>query len=128
MFSLRAWIGTKPKGPKPGFVKVGSLDDFPDNSARVVVAFGRDIGVFHVGGTFQAIDNICPHSNRPIGTIDYDKDHVTCIWHGLRFALSSGICPEASHYRVVKYPVEVFENDVLVGPCLEDGPSDRGVD
>lgn len=122
MFDLKSWMGTKSKGRKPGYVKVGTLDDFPENSAKVVVAFGRDVGVFRVGGEFRAIDNICPHSNRPIGTIDYDESHVTCIWHGLRFSLHTGICPEAEHYRVLCYPVEVDDRDVLLGPGKESEP------
>ena len=117
MFDLKSWMGTKSTERKPGYVKVGTLEDFPDNSAKVVVAFGRDVGVFHVGGIFRAIDNICPHNNRPIGTIDYDESYAICIWHGLRFALDSGVCPEAQHYRVVTYPVEIENDNVLLGPA-----------
>ncbi len=117
MFDLKSWMGSKNETRTSGYVKVGTLDDFPENSAKVVVAFGRDVGVFRVGGTFRAIDNVCPHNNRPIGTIDFDDSYVICIWHGLRFALESGVCPEAEHYRVATYPVEVRNNDVLLGPA-----------
>ena len=116
MFSLTAWLGKKPSAPWPGYVKVGEVEQFPDNSAQVVVAFGRDIGVFHVAGEWKAIGNVCPHNNRPIGTIDFDDLHVTCIWHGLRFSLDSGVCPEAPHYTVQTYPVLIHKGDVMVGP------------
>jgi nitrite reductase/ring-hydroxylating ferredoxin subunit len=48
--------------------------------------------------------------------MEFDQAHVTCLWHGLRFRLDSGICPEAPHYRVRTFGVRVKDGRVWVGP------------
>ncbi|MDA0746204.1 MAG: nitrite reductase (NAD(P)H) small subunit [bacterium] len=98
------------------FVRVASLSEIPLDTGKVVVAMGREIGLFHVDGKLEAIDNICPHSYRPIGTAGLKGGEVTCVWHGLKFDLGTGTCPEAPHYSVAKYRVRVEGEDVFVGP------------
>jgi nitrite reductase/ring-hydroxylating ferredoxin subunit len=116
-FDLKAWIG---KGPDSAddddrdFVRVGRVSDLPPGAGKVVVVMGKDVGLFNCSGTFKAIENSCPHNNRPIGTVEFDDDHVTCLWHGLRFAFGSGICPEADHYRVPTYKVKVKGDEIWV--------------
>ena len=97
------------------FLDVASTGDVPPGKAKVVVAMGREIGLFNVEGRIEAIDNTCPHSVRPIGNMEFDGNMVTCLWHGLKFNVVSGDCPEAPHYKAKKYPVRVEGDRILVG-------------
>jgi len=85
---------------------------------------GRDVGLFNCSGTFKAVENACPHNNRPIGTVEFDDEHVTCLWHGLRFAFDTGVCPEAVHYRVQTYTVKVIDDEIWVSAFPDDPEGD----
>ncbi len=123
-FDIKSWIG-KGKDSQDGdddraFVRVGRVGDLPPGAGKVVVVMGKDVGLFNCSGTFKAIENACPHNNRPIGTVEFDDDHVTCLWHGLRFAFSSGVCPEAEHYRVHTYEVKLKGDEIWVSAFPDD--------
>lgn len=117
LFDLKSWLGkgdTDKDDDEGTFIRVGRVSDVPPGAGKVVVVMGRDVGLFNCSGTFRAIENLCPHNNRPIGTVEFDDAHVTCLWHGLRFAFSDGVCPEAEHYRVSTYDVRVKGDEVWV--------------
>ena len=123
LFDLKAWMD---KGSRPtdvddrAFIRVGCVSDLPPGAGKVVMVMGRDVGLFNCSGKFKAIQNMCPHNNRPIGTVEFDDDHVTCLWHGLRFAFGSGVCPEAEHYRVPTYSVKVVGEAIWVSTFPDD--------
>jgi nitrite reductase/ring-hydroxylating ferredoxin subunit len=122
-FDLKAWIGRgagSSKDEDREFVRVGRVSDLPPGAGKVVVVMGKDVGLFNCSGTFKAIENSCPHNNRPIGTVEFDDEHVTCLWHGLRFAFGSGLCPEAEHYRVPTYTVKVKGDEIWVSSFADD--------
>ena len=122
-FDLKAWMG-KGSGAEEeddrSFICVGRVSDLPPGAGKVVVVMGRDVGLFICSGTFKAIENSCPHNNRPIGTVEFDNDHVTCLWHGLRFAFGSGLCPEADHYRVPTYSVKLKGDEIWISTFPDD--------
>jgi nitrite reductase/ring-hydroxylating ferredoxin subunit len=121
LFDLKAWMG---KGSSDDdlrdYVNVGRVGDLPPGAGKVVVVMGRDVGLFNCSGRFKAIANMCPHNNRPIGTVAFDDDHVTCLWHGLRFAFGTGLCPEAEHYRVETYSVKLKGDQIWVSSFSDD--------
>ncbi len=47
-------------------IAVGSADSFKSRDRRVVVANGREIGVFRLGDKFFAWENTCPHAGGPV--------------------------------------------------------------
>lgn len=122
-FDLKSWLGkagdSEGREERP-FVRVGRTSDLPVGAGKVVVVMGRDVGLFNCSGTFKAVENACPHNNRPIGTVEFDDTHVTCLWHGLRFAFKDGVCPEAAHYRVQTYTVEVRNEEIWVSAFPDD--------
>lgn len=133
MTRLRRWLG---RGRKPGggerraegapFVRVASVDEVPPGTGKVVMFWGREVGLFNLNGRVEAIDNICPHSARPIGTLGFDGNAVTCLWHGLTFNLDTGMCPEAPHYRVKKYRVQVTDGEIFLAREPQAGPGLSG--
>ena len=123
LFDLKAWMSRGSDATDEDdreFVRVGRISDLPQGAGKVVLVMGRDVGLFNCSGTFKAIQNMCPHNNRPIGTVEFDDDHVTCLWHGLRFAFGSGVCPEAEHYRVPTYSVKVVGEAIWVSTFPDD--------
>ena len=119
VFGLRGWIEKKKvedKWVENGFVRVASVEEVPPGTGKVVVMRGREVGLFNSAGRFHAIDNICPHSYRPIGTLAFKGNLVTCLWHGLKFDVATGACPEAPHYRVQNYRVRVEAEDIFLAP------------
>ncbi len=119
MFGLKGWREKKEvedQRVEDGFVRVASVAEVPPGRGKVVMMRGREVALFNTDGRFHAIDNICPHSYRPIGTLGFDGKLVTCLWHGLTFNVETGECPEAPHYRVQRYRVWVENEDIFLVP------------
>ena len=110
---------------------VCAATELPAGSSRIVVAGGRSIGVFNVGGKLYALRNVCPHHAAPLclgrvgGRMVPSAPHVyeygdedtllRCPWHGYTFRLEDGRCttkPDA--LRVRTYRVEVEDGEVVL--------------
>ncbi len=96
------------------FIKVADVDEIPPGTGKVVTILGREVGLFNLEGQFRAIDNVCPHTYRPIGVVDFDGKIVTCLWHGLSFDVEDGRCLQTTEYCVDTYPVRVEDGQVMV--------------
>ena len=126
VFKLNRWrskrqcrtVQTAPAGAgeTPRFIRVASMHEVRPGTGKLVTMMGRDIGLFNVGGRIEAIDNTCPHNQRPIGTDGIRGSTVTCFWHNLTFELESGICTEAPHFKIRKYLVRVRKQEIYVSP------------
>ena len=111
---------------------VGPLADFPPGTHRVVRIRSVEIGVFNVAGTLHALPNLCPHQFGPLceggvsGTMASgpetgwahrwvrEGEIVTCPWHGIEFAIATGVALCSPKLRVRRYPVSVVEGRVTV--------------
>ena len=51
---------------------VGSVDEFPPGTHRVIPLGRVEVGVFNVNGDFYALPNVCPHQFGPLcaATVD----------------------------------------------------------
>ena len=72
------------------FVRVLNVDELPDPGKTVVEVDDRLIAVFHVGGEFFAIDDVCTHDGGPLAEGDLDDHQVICPRHGARFDIRDG--------------------------------------
>jgi nitrite reductase/ring-hydroxylating ferredoxin subunit len=111
---------------------VGTVDDFPVGSHKVVSVGRASIGVFNVDGELYAMPNICPHQFGPVceghvtATMLSDSDHdwqhywglhgrvISCPWHGIEFDVTTGEALANPKLKVRKYPVSVIENEVRI--------------
>ena len=50
-----------------GFVDVGSLDEIPENRAKIVTLAGERVAIFKYDGKLSAVSNVCQHQNGPLG-------------------------------------------------------------
>ena len=85
---------------------IGTIDEIPPGTRKIVEIGGRSIGVFNVNGEFFALRNRCPHQGGPLclGNLsgltesplpgEYhltrDGEMVRCPWHGWEFDVKTG--------------------------------------
>src|ERR1700722_7718119 len=94
--------------------RLAAVGEVAADSAREFTAGGRVIAVFNVGGTFYAVDGVCPHAGGPLGEGSLDGTVVTCPWHGWQFDVTTGrhcLNPRIEH---TKFPVKIEGNDIYV--------------
>lgn len=113
--------------------RAASLDDIPTDRGLIVELAGRNVGLFRVGEEVHAILSVCPHQGGPVGRgglfpstrarvenqrlieyLDHDTPVVCCPWHGWEFNIRTGICTADPTRRVIRYPVEIRDSDVIV--------------
>ena len=92
-------------------VLVGKASEFKPRDRRVVVAEGREVGVFRLGPKFYAWENVCAHAGGPVcqgklmdrveETIDAQgrsvgmrfsrtQVNIVCPWHGYEYDIRTG--------------------------------------
>ena len=117
---------------------VAGVAEVAPGACKLVIAKGREIGMFNVGGKFYALANRCPHKAGPLchghitglvqskGPGDYrlirTGEFVRCPWHGWEFEIATGqsYCDPQS-LRIRQFDVEVASGDELVkGPYVAE--------
>jgi nitrite reductase (NADH) small subunit len=111
---------------------VGTVDELPVGSKRIVKADGLEIGVFNVKGQFYALPNHCFHQGGPVcegnvgatitSTIESgwrpqfvnDGEIVVCPWHGIEFNITNGRCLARKRGRLRQFRVKVEDGQVKV--------------
>ena len=73
-----------------GFVKLATTSELTPSQAKKVEAGGKTIALFHVGGSYHAIDDTCTHEGGPLSEGDVEGSTVTCPWHGAKFNVTNG--------------------------------------
>lgn len=92
-------------------VRVGSVSEFKPRERKVIVAGGREVGVFRLGAKFYAWENRCAHAGGPVcqGKImnrveevldaerrsvgmrfSRSKVNIVCPWHGYEYDIRTG--------------------------------------
>lgn len=74
----------------PNWVRVAAVSEVPAGSGGEFFAAGRIVALYNVGGTFHALDGICPHQGGPLGKGALAGCIVTCPWHGFQFDVTTG--------------------------------------
>lgn len=106
--------------PAPGeptdeepFARVGPVAELPPGTAKMLAVGDYDIAVFNVGGTFFAIDDVCPHFAGSLSEGAVDGLTVSCPVHGWCFDLRDGHMPNGRR-SVVTFDVRVDEDAIFV--------------
>ncbi|MBO0707986.1 MAG: Rieske 2Fe-2S domain-containing protein [Candidatus Dormibacteraeota bacterium] len=119
------------RAPEPNVL--GSIDDFPEGSQRVVRLGAREIGVFNIRGRLYGLPNVCPHQAGPLcegrrvpGTTTaraeggwrtewgLEGEVISCPWHGLEYHIPTGQCLAFPEIRLRTYQVEARDGEVVV--------------
>ena len=97
------------------FTRVCRVSDVPDPGQTVLEVGDRLVALFHVGGEFWAIDDVCTHDGGPLAEGELDGHTITCPRHGARFDIRTGaaLTMPAVHATAC-HEVKVEGNEVLV--------------
>ncbi|HEY7489500.1 MAG TPA: non-heme iron oxygenase ferredoxin subunit [Candidatus Tectomicrobia bacterium] len=96
-------------------VQVAKTTDIPPGRARSIEVAGHKIAVFHVNGTYYAIENRCPHYGKSLSAGWVHGTTVTCPWHGAIFDLTSGdVLSGPARRGVQSYQVRVEDQSIYV--------------
>ena len=112
---------------------VGTTDDIPVGSKKIVDINGRSIGVYNVHGKYYAILNYCPHQGAELckgpvcgTTLDSevyefiygrDQEIIRCPWHGWEFDITTGKSLFSDRIRVRSYQAALVDGQI----CVEIG-------
>jgi nitrite reductase (NADH) small subunit len=94
------------------FHTVCRVGDVPEGEGRTVEVRNKLIAVFCQGGTYYAIDDVCPHMGASLSGGYVENGIVTCPWHAWRFRLADGAWADSPRIKIGCYPVRV-ENGVV---------------
>jgi 3-phenylpropionate/trans-cinnamate dioxygenase ferredoxin component len=74
----------------PDFVKVAAVSEVPDPGKQVVEVDDRLVALFHVGGKFFALDDVCTHDGGPLAEGTLEDHTIACPRHGAKFDIRDG--------------------------------------
>jgi nitrite reductase (NADH) small subunit/3-phenylpropionate/trans-cinnamate dioxygenase ferredoxin subunit len=98
------------------FRTVCKVDDLPEGEGKTVVVGDKIIALFRSGGSFYAIDDVCPHMGASLGAGYLEAGVVTCPWHAWRFRVTDGTWADNPRIKIPCYPVRVVGDEVQVQP------------
>ena len=101
----------------PDFVRVVKAADIPDPGKQLVEVDDRLVALFHVGGKFYAIDDVCTHDGGPLaeGELDAKACTIACPRHGAKFDIRDGrALTMPATQATVAHQVQVKDGWVLV--------------
>lgn len=117
---------------------VANAQEIGPGSHKIVQVGKRSLGIFNVEGKYYALNNVCVHQGAQVcrgrvagstlpskvGEFKYGLDGrvLRCPWHGWEYDIFTGMSLFDDHTRVVSFPAEEREGDVLV---LLPGPGER---
>ncbi|WP_031428833.1 nitrite reductase small subunit NirD [Flavimarina sp. Hel_I_48] len=104
------------------WVKVGNINDFPENGGACIKHQNKQIAVFNftLKSSWYACQNLCPHkmemvlSRGMIGDME-SIPKVACPLHKKTFSLEDGSNLNGEDYKIAVYPVKIEDNMVYIG-------------
>ena len=99
-----------------GFVTVAKVGEIPEGGVKVVRLEDQSVAVFHVGGAYYALEDVCTHDGGPLAEGTLEGDVIECPRHGARFDVRTGavLCLPATT-PVPTYEVRVEGDEIQVG-------------
>ncbi len=96
------------------FQTVGRVGDIPEGTSKAVEVGNKLIALFHQGGEYYAIDDVCPHMGASLSGGEVADGVVTCPWHAWRFRLTDGAWADNPRLKIGCYPVRVVGEEIQV--------------
>jgi 3-phenylpropionate/trans-cinnamate dioxygenase ferredoxin subunit len=99
-----------------GFVTVARVGEIPEGGVKVTWLDDQPVAVFHVGGEYFAMDDLCTHDGGELATGSLQDHEIECPRHGARFDIRTGavLCMPATS-DVPTYAVRVQGDEIQVG-------------
>ena len=96
------------------FVPVGAAADIAPGKSATVQVDQTEVAVFNAGGTFYALENMCPHQGASLAEGWIEGTTITCPWHAWCFNLTDGSMTLGAWATVDAYDVKVEDGQVSV--------------
>jgi 3-phenylpropionate/trans-cinnamate dioxygenase ferredoxin component len=72
------------------FETVAKVGEIPEGGVKVVRVDGEAVAVFHVGGAYYGLADVCTHDGGSLADGALDGYEVECARHGARFDIRTG--------------------------------------
>lgn len=99
-----------------GFIEVCTVDEIPEDRARVVCVGGERVAVYRWDGKVSAISSVCQHQNGPLGEGRVIDGCITCPWHGYQYLPETGASPPPFEESVPTFGVRLEGRGVWIDP------------
>jgi metal-sulfur cluster biosynthetic enzyme/nitrite reductase/ring-hydroxylating ferredoxin subunit len=115
----------------PEFSRVADVAEIPDPGKTLVEVEGDMVALFHVGGVFYAIDDVCTHDGGPLADGELRDHKIACPRHGAKFDIRTGAALSMPAVRGTRaHDVKVAEGGVWVrlrDEAAGGGPPQHGI-
>ncbi len=97
------------------FIRVCKVSELPDPGKTVVEVDDRLVALFHVSGTFWAIDDVCTHDGGPLAEGQLVGHTIACPRHGAKFDIRTGrVLSMPATKDTVAHSVKVENGEVWI--------------
>ena len=97
------------------FVKIAKTSDIPDPGKQYFEVDERLVVLFHVGGEFYCLEDVCTHDGGPLGEGVLVDKTIACPRHGAKFDIATGkALTMPATEDTFAHSVKVVGDDVLV--------------
>jgi 3-phenylpropionate/trans-cinnamate dioxygenase ferredoxin subunit len=97
------------------YVKVAKASDIPDPGKQYFEIDERLVVLFHVGGSFYCLDDVCTHDGGPLGEGVLEGETIACPRHGAKFNIKTGkALTMPATVDTMAHQVRVDGDDVLI--------------
>jgi len=97
------------------FVPVCKVSELSDPGRLMVEVEDRLVALFHVGGKFYALDDVCTHDGGPLADGQLVGFTIACPRHGAQFDIRTGrVLSMPATRDTVAHEVKVEGDQVLV--------------
>jgi metal-sulfur cluster biosynthetic enzyme/nitrite reductase/ring-hydroxylating ferredoxin subunit len=100
------------------FVPVAKTSDLSDPGQMLIEVEDRIVVMFHVGGEYFCIDDVCTHDGGPLSEGRLDDHAIACPRHGAKFDIRSGkALTMPATVDTAAHEVKISGDDILVRLC-----------
>jgi toluene monooxygenase system ferredoxin subunit len=97
------------------FTRVCKEDTVFEGEMRLVIADSHVIILaWAFGGEIKGFQGVCPHTNAPLETADFDGEVLTCPLHNWTWDLRTGDPIHPQESRLAEYPVKIEDGVVYI--------------
>ena len=106
------------------WVKVGLIEDIPDNKAKTIFVGESKIAVFRYDNKLSAVSNYCRHQGGPLGEGEIVDGCITCPWHGYQYYPHNGCSPPPFTEKLETFELKLELGTIYVNPV----PNEEGAE
>jgi 3-phenylpropionate/trans-cinnamate dioxygenase ferredoxin subunit len=87
---------------------VAAAGDVSEDTPLAIKVGDREVGIYALGGTYYALEDVCPHAYALLSQGFVDGEEIECPLHGAKFNIRTGKCTkEPADRDLAKYEVRV---------------------